>query len=211
MIIDRNQLSPVYYTVVPGSDKLRKIARLYAEVFADPPWNEYKKCSNFHYAGRDGGVNCTRCGNQLQIAYPEEETVPKIKKELNKLNGTLITFEDQQGEVRAAGWGFVYRIEEFRGKYDTEEMKEKAVKALTGVDTFFYISEVMVQQEARNQGLATRITQSLLERANALGLSKILRTHNESPMARIAERSSMVRIIQEGEDTEIEGRVLYFS
>ncbi len=211
--INLSQLNQqTYYTTIPASDKLEKIARLYAEAFADPPWNEYKVCPNRHYFGREAQVQtiCDKCDKELTLAYPEDQTVDYIAKEVGKLNSALILFEDKQGDVCAAGWGFSCTIQEFQSKYQTQAMQEISEKALRDKgDTFFYLSEIMVDKRARNQQIATKIAKLLLERANTLGWNMILRTHNESPMARIANKLSMDLIVKE--DSEIEGRVLYLS
>src|SRR5438552_2441481 len=108
------QLQQVCYTQLPENSKLVKIAKLYANAFADLPWNEYKVCQNGHFFGRQLSelTSCTNCSQPLKIAYPEEETADYITKEVTKPEGTLITFEDENGEVFAAGWGYACTTEE---------------------------------------------------------------------------------------------------
>src|SRR5262245_23061811 len=121
------QLQQVCYTQLPENGKLVKIARLYANAFADLPWNEYKVCQDGHYFGRQQAelTSCTTCLQPLKIAYPEKETADYITKEVTKPKGTLITFEDENGEVFAAGWGYACTTEELQAKYSSSEMKEK--------------------------------------------------------------------------------------
>lgn len=123
-------LQQVCYTQLPEKSKLLKIARLYANAFADLPWNEYKVCPNSHFFGRLESelTSCSNCSQPLKMAYPEEETVDYITKEITKPEGTLITFEDENGEVFAAGWGYACTAEELQSKYSSSEMKEKVVK-----------------------------------------------------------------------------------
>lgn len=141
------QLEQVCYTQLPENSKLLKIARLYANVFAELPWNEYKVCQNGHFFGRQQSelTSCTNCSQPLKIAYPEEETVDYITKEVTNSEGTLITFEDESGEVLAAGWGYACTTEELQAKYNSSEMKKKVVsiikKTAEKAQRVFYLSD----------------------------------------------------------------------
>ncbi len=202
-------LKPVEYTAVPSPQKLEKIARLYADVFADPPWNEVTVCPNRHFSGRGVLEICVKCQQKLAEAYPVEQTSEKIAEEVGKTDGTLISFEDEEGKVYAAGWGFSCGIQDLRAKYNTEDMRNMIGTVLKGKgETFFYLSEVMVDTKARQQRVATEISRFFLRKANELGWNMVVRTHNESPMARIANNLFMNPIVTE--DSEYEGRVLYF-
>lgn len=213
--IKSTELCPVRYdsTNKPKLEKLEKIACLYANVFADPPWNEYMVCSNNHFAGRDFEELCVKCKEPLKLAYPKDETISYISNEIGKPNGSLITFEDGDGEVYAAGWGFTCEKRDFNiQKYKSPEMQGKVEKLLSDnvrEDSFFYLSEVMVDMKARQQGIATKIANLFLEKADELGFDMVMRTLNTSPMATIANKISMVRIIDVGDDSEIPERVLY--
>ncbi len=209
------QLQQVCYTQLPEKSKLAKIARLYANAFADLPWNEYKVCQNGHYFGRQLSdlTSCTNCSQPLKIAYPEEETSEYIAKEVTKPEGTLITFEDERGEVFAAGWGYACTTEALQAKYSSSEMKEKVVyrikKAAEKVQKVFYLSEIMVDNAVQKQGIATKITKCLLETAQSLNLNLVMRTRSDSPMVRIANNMQMSQVIGLGEDTDNPNRVLY--
>jgi len=214
------QLQQVCYTQLPEKSKLVKTARLYANAFADLPWNEYKVCEKKHYVGRQqweltGSTNCSQsdCGKPLEIAYPEDETSEYITKEVTKPEGTLITFEDEGGEVFAAGWGYACTTEELQAKYSSSEMKENVVdrikKAAEKVQRVFYLSEIMVDTAVQKRGIATKITKCLFETAQSLNLNLVMRTRSDSPMARIANNMQMSQVIGLGEDTENLNRVLY--
>lgn len=209
------QLQQVCYTQLPEKSKLVKIARLYANAFADLPWNEYKVCQNGHFFGRQQSelTDCTNCSQPLKIAYPEEETADYITKEVTKSEGTLITFEDKRGKVFAAGWGYACTTEELQAKYNSSEMKRKVVdkikKSERKVQSVFYLSEIMVDGTKQRQGIATKITERLFERAQSLNLNLVMRTRNDSPMVQIATKMQMLQVIGSGEDTDNSNRVLY--
>ncbi len=209
------QLQQFCYTQLPENGKLVKIARLYANAFADLPWNEYKVCQNGHFFGRQQSelTNCTNCSEPLKIAYPEKETADYITKEVTKPEGTLITFENESGEVFAAGWGYAWAIEELQAKYSSLEMKRKVVdgikKTAEKVQRVFYLSEIMVDTAVRKRGIATKITKCLIETAHSLNLNLVMRTRSDSPMAQIANNMQMSQVIGLGEDTDNPNRVLY--
>lgn len=209
------QLQQAGYTEVPEYGKLVKIARLYADAFAGLPWNEYKVCQNGHFFGRQQSelINCTNCSQPLKIAYPEEETADYITKEVTRSEGALITFEDENGDVFAAGWGYACTTEELEAKYKSSEMKEKVVgrlkKSAEKAQRVFYLSEVMVDSAVRKRGIATKITGSFCEKAQSLNLNLVMRTRGDSPMAQIANNMQMSQIISLGEDTDNPNRVLF--
>lgn len=208
------QLQQICYTQLPEKDKLARIAELYANAFAGDPWNEYKVCQNGHYFGLKQSelTSCTNCREPLKIAYPEEETVAYITKELTRQNGTLITFEDKNGKVLAAGWGYACTIEELQAKYSSLEMRQKVVekiKTAKKVERVFYLSEMMVDEAVRKRGIAKTITKRLCGIAQSLDLNLVMRTRKDSPMVKIADKMQMSQLITVGEDTENPNRVLF--
>lgn len=195
---------------------LRKIAKLYADIFADPPWNEYMVCPNKHYSGK--GIKeqelCNRCNMPLELAYPEDRVINSIiKNACNKQGGCLSVFENVDEIPHAAGWGSTCSLDKFCAKYyKTQEMRQVVSQK---IDRFmknkeiFYLSEIFVAPEARGQGIGTSITNALMNRARELNLNIIFLTHCDSPMARIAKKCEMLPIINVGEDLGRPKRILY--
>ena len=203
--------------VLKSNERMRallpKLAKLYASVFADPPWNELKVCDRNHYVSKIGGdrTKCAQCGGELRPAYPESEVIQKIFSAMEK-NGCLTVFKDAQGTLLGAAWGFVCSSKELQKHYDSEEMKalvETTVAPYIQEDRFFYLSEVFVETDARNNGFGTTMTKTLVDRAVQLKLSSVLRTHIKSPMAGIAKKLAMNLILAPGQDTDYEGRILF--
>lgn len=214
---ERTVLQDVCYTEVPERKQLTKIARLYANAFAGAPWYEYQVCGNGHYSGlQDKNLKkCRTCDEPLKLAYPEDETVTYIAGELGKPNATLITVVDKSNDVFGAVWGFKCSVEQLKNKYKSPEMQEKVGAAIkktaSKVDDVFYFSEAMVAKEVQGQGIATRLSKSLSGKADELGLKMVMRTINQSPMVKIANKLKMSQIIKLGEDTDNKERMLYIS
>lgn len=206
------QLQQVCYVELPEKSKLVKIARLYKNAFADLPWNEYKVCEKGHYFGRQLSelTSCTNCSQPLKKAYPKEKTSEYITKEVTKPEGTLITFEDESGEVFAAGWGYECTVEELKDKYSSPKMKEEVVGKIRKVaEKVFYLSEIMVDKDFQKKGIATSITDSLFKKAESLNLNVVMRTRCDSPMVLIANKMQMSQVIPLGEDEDNLNRILY--
>lgn len=200
------------------SNKLATITQLYTNVFAGEPWNEYKICTSNtkHYFGRDVGDHnvCRFCEGSLDLYYPFERTKEKIKRELSGPNSILCTSETDTGDVLGAGWGLSYTPTEFaEKKYRTEEMKERVVNLLQGLNgdnQLFYLSEMMVHESARQRGLGTLMAKQLNESANSIHQKTFLRTSRDSHMARIAQNLRLREILSPGEDAEHAQRVIFY-
>lgn len=194
----------------PADETLVKIARLYAEVFAEDPWFEYKECPEGKYFPRGFEGVCDVCSQPLELAYPLDRTIEKVAKEVGIAGSKLILFRDANKDVYAAGWGFPVEISAFRPKYKTPEMQEIAERALRSNlqgESFFYLSEIMVDSRVRKRGIATQITVELLGRANELGLDVVMRTSKNAWMVNIAKNYFMVPVVME--DSENKDRVLF--
>lgn len=213
-----------------------KTAKLYAEVFASPPWNEFTKCTScFEFFGLDtkAGDPCTKCGSNLNTAYPVDEVIKIIEKEVSRTNGKCFVLKENT-EIVGFTWGYQYNSpEEFaRDKYRTTDMQEKIVDLLkrNGIyNAFFYFSECGVSQSRRGGGLSNILAEILLTSVNQDQLPIVMRTNWQSPMAAVAERFGMKqimgpkpridrinkRILLEGSivsnftDSEIEERILF--
>lgn len=208
-------LQQVDYTHVPESNQLVKIAKLYANAFAEGPWNEYKVCPNAHYFGQRQAElkECIICAQPLRIAYPEDETSEYIKNELQRPDAALVLFEEPDGEVLAAAWGYTCTCGDLESKYSSLQMKKRVVEKLEQsaerVQKVFYLSEIMVDTRVRKQGIATRMTQCLINKARFVNTPLVMRTRYDSPMVQVANNMQMSQVMGLGEDLENPGRVLY--
>lgn len=213
LMIQPKQFQPKWNLEVPERSKLLEIARLYASVFADKPWYEYKVCPQKHYYSQEQAnlTSCTKCYQPLNLAYPEEERADYITKEISNPDGTLITVEDE-GEIIAACWGYTCTMDELKLKYDSPEMEKKAIDSIQTakkVQKIFYFSEIMVKIAMQGKGIGKQIAKCLFDKALTLDLNVVMRTRNDSPMVTIADKMSMTQIIQTGEDSDNLNRVLY--
>lgn len=214
---------------------LRQLAQIYADAFAGPPWNEYTRCTTevvtFFGRGNMPGTLCPNGDGKLVLAYPLEDTMKYISKEMDRPNSTMFIGKDH-GKIIGFSWGYTYNEpKEFAlDKYTTPEMQEKVTALLkaNGLEQFYYFSETGISDEYRGHGIANQFYDVRMKNAKALGFPIIVRTNCESPMMAVATRSNFTqimgpamivdgarRIIQPTnriinfQDTEIERRVLF--
>lgn len=181
---------------------LAKVAKLYGEVFADPPWNEYTRCLGckefFGLQTKPGGC-CANCGKELALAYPIEETKRGVLDETGRISSIAFVMKRNE-DIIGFSWGFSYPStgDFVQGKYRSLEMQSriKDVLAKNSVtQEFFYFSECGVKIDQRGKGFSNLLSESLLREAEKTKLSIVMRTNWESPMVAVAQRFGMTQIM----------------
>lgn len=177
------------------------VADLYAKVFAIPPWNEYtrcKGCSKFFGLETKSGDSCPNCSGALKPAYPQDETISYIKKEIARPDAICLTIKESP--LNGFAWGFSYGSpDDFaREKYQTEEMQTriKSVLEENGITgRFFYFSECGIREEKRKSGLSNLLTEQLIQEAKRKDLPLVMRANCQSPMTAVAERFGFTQVM----------------
>ncbi len=190
----------------PGDYK--ETAKVYAEVFAGHPWYEVTRCDTCHdFFGPNTSIGqaCPKDGTPLGAAYPLEETTDYISEELRNPNGVGFALKDESDRIHGFGWGYsIHEPEKYAAhKYHKPETIEQVTGTLRAngiTDEFYYVSEVGVVSEERVHGFGRQMTANLLAVADVLQQPTVLRTNEDSPMARIARRLEMKAIMGEGTD-----------
>jgi GNAT superfamily N-acetyltransferase len=210
---------------VPGSppelqdSDIEPFAELYADVFADEPWNEHTVCPvSGVYFGTDTapGNNCPETGCEdtvLQPAYPLEWTKGYIAEELGRPNAALLLLRDQEQDGRLVGfsWGFSYDSPESfaNAKYKTPAMRVAIGGLLRqldlGTNGLWYLSESGVKDDPRyrGKGISRKFHDQRLAIAQSLGLDAIQRTSANGPMYRTSRRTmEQIMGVETAPDTE---------
>jgi predicted GNAT family acetyltransferase len=206
-MVPLNSIAEHLVVVNPDSD-LTPVARLYADVFAGPPWGEYTKCPecNTFYGLRTkvGDLCSNKCRTPLTLAYPLDETVKYIAEELSKpkSKGLLI---GEGSEVKAFAWGYAFNSAEqfIQEKYHTEETAKRVRQSLCAMDILeelFYVSEVGVHSVYRGNGWSNILTGQLVAVADDNGIPVVMRTNHVSPMVRVGRKNGMEIIMGHGTD-----------
>lgn len=182
---------------------LVEISKLYADVFAGPPWNENTKCpvtENYFGLETKPGIKCpeANCSGILQEAYLLSDTIKCIAKEIRMPKAITVGLK-KNSRLVGFSWGFAYGIPELLAgeKYRTQNMRNiiKAVLNSNGIlDEFFYISECGIGQNFRGIGLSNELFSLLSNEAAKLNLPVVMRTNCKSPMVAVAERFGMRQV-----------------
>jgi hypothetical protein len=177
-------------------------AKLYAEVFAGPPWNEYTKCmgcNDFFGLESKPKFPCNNCGKELTLAYPTDETEQHIVNEISRKNASIFVMKKQDSLIGFV-WGFSYQSSDdfVIEKYLKPQMQKEIILLLgrNGIaDEFFYFSECGIKTDQRGNKLSNILSEALIKEAQKTGLSIVLRTNYASPMVAVAERFGMTQIM----------------
>ena len=204
------------------AQRFEDLAVLYADVFADPPWNEFTRsvgCNSLFGRETQLGDICPNCGDLLTEAFRVDEVIRDTKAELANPDAVLVTREEE-GKLIGFAWGYSCSPAQLLDKkYQSAEMKSKLLSLFSneGVgDSFFYFSEIGVSPLFRNRGLSNEMSSELVNQAATLGKRLIMRTNFQSPMVRVAQRFEMRQIMGPSlagtinfMDTENADRVLF--
>jgi len=199
-------MNPEYYSTLElKRSNLKRLALLFANVFGAPPWNEVWRCPecNRFYGPEDSkGTASPCCSIPLIVAYPENETVDYISKELSQPLAKLESVSRKNGQLEAFAWGYQFKdVYVFAQKKwpQSEELQAKVVAAIGKYtqpeSPFYYLSEVGVSPPSRGNGIGLSLTSSLIGYGLEKGLPVIFRTNWASPMMRIAARLDMIQIM----------------
>lgn len=168
---------------------ISRVADLYADVFAGPPWNEATKCltsGSFYGPDTQAGAPCPDCKAPLSEAYPKDETTEYILGELGKTNPIgLLAFVNS--ELAGFSWGYQTTPNELaESKWKTPKM-QGVVKDLLAKynvkDSLFYGSETGVDPQFRGKGLGKQLVKDRLKQVDQSGAEfMVVRTNFNSPM-----------------------------
>lgn len=183
---------------------LDRVADLYANVFAAPPWNEYTKCDGCSsFSGRETqpGEVCPHCqNNTLQVAYPHDETIGLVQEAGARPNASM--FVARRGEdILGFVWGYTHPsmedLLESKSGY-SPEARSQIVEVLNEHNVnfpIFYFAEIGIDDEARGQGLSHILVEKLVTRARELNQPLLMTTNWKTRMIPVAKRFGMKLIL----------------
>lgn len=179
------------------NSKITQVARLYAQVFATPPWNEAVKCNNCcDFKGQETPLEskCS-CGGTFKEAYPLQETSDYIKTDSQKPGFRMATAESD-GKLIAFSWSYLTTpIKLALDKWSSSEFQAVVVdllkqQGLNANTQFRYLNETGVNSEFRNLGIASRL------RIETTGPeTTVARTNCNSPMTVINYKQDFSQIM----------------
>ncbi len=159
--------------VRPYREKDREQAiEIYKSGFAEPPWNEYMKCSSCDIEYGEAEVQaieredaqCKKCGKQLELEefWSRETVKEELEFALASQDSIVLVAEDKDGSLAGILWGYKVSFE----KYPFLEGKVR--------EDANYWDTVAVKTGKRGMGVATLLGESYLERAKRLGVPQVV-------------------------------------
>lgn len=169
---------------------LAALAKLYAITFGSAPWFEVGRCPKCETFYSEKGIPCPKDGIFVEEAYPLEQTIEYIRRDLARPQSVIILSQDPESEeLISFAWGYQTTIKEFlEQKYQQDQEVQHQFMTLFEIgfllspdSPILYISEMGTAPQWRGRGLATYAIKLLLEQAKDLSLPVITRTIVDSP------------------------------
>jgi len=149
---------------------LVQLIHVYRSAFAEPPWNEFMKCSccNVEYSKKEvdssnRGQKCKKCDQPLNLVEFWSET--EITEDLNYASSQqnpLILVAESKNVIIGMSWGYKIPLEKFpflTGKVSPESN---------------YMDEIAVRGDSRLRGIGTIIGETYISKVRQQGLKEIV-------------------------------------
>ncbi len=141
---------------------LPQLVGCYQDVFADPPWNEWMKCSICgKYWGKKDSDALLRmefecCSTPLKEFWPKEEVKDNIRNEVTDKSSCVLALCD--GQVVGFCWGYPITLPDLEQKLGLEFLALLSER-WGNQDVVAYQSEMGLLKRHRGQGIAQRMFQ----------------------------------------------------
>ena len=139
----------------------KQLVNVYQSAFAEPPWNEFKKCVECE---TEYGIeevkelekleewNCKKCDtkNPTLVPYWTEEDIREDLEFAFSQQNPIVLVAEEKGELVGFTWGYTLPIEKF--------------PFLDGVcrEDVIYMDEVAVSGNKRRQGIGTKLVEAFM-------------------------------------------------
>lgn len=159
--IDMKSITYIQYSPHSSSKQITlQVVRCYQAVFADSPWNEWKKCPKCkqYWGTKDSELlkswKFRHCDGDLIDFWSQEKVISDLRHEITKKTSCWVAMDT--GKVIGFCWGYPIEVSELEQKLQTslgEQTKEKRIG---------YQDEVGVLAKYRNHGIAKKMVYNRL-------------------------------------------------
>ena len=165
---------------------LSGVVACYQNIFAEQPWNEWKKCvvCNKKWGSDDSeeiiSLNSIHCDQSLVDFWPEEIVVIDLLKEINQEASSWIVLD--QEKVVGFCWGYPISPEDLEIKLELPGLANNIKTYSEDCDKVAYQDELGLLSEYRNKGIAKNLVKARLNdfRDQSLNVG-VLRTKTNPP------------------------------
>lgn len=152
-----------------------QLVDVYVSAFAEPPWDEYKKCAKcgINYGIRETSFSperCKKCKQKLDLV--EFWSVGDIKKDIDfalKQRNSIALVALNDKKLVGIAWGYKLPFEKF--PFLSRSVGENCV----------YLDDIAVRGDSRKAGVGTRLGEQFIFNAKSEGMGEaILRTDSRN-------------------------------
>jgi len=161
---------------------LHQVIDVYKTAFANPPYNEFMKCSNcgINYGKEEVAKlietdNCKKCNEPLDLVevFSSKGIEEDIEDSQKRPNVVTLVAEDETG-ILGFAWGYKVPFDEF------PQLKGKVA------DNASYFAELAVREDKRKCGIGNDLCNGFLRASKEIGINEVVLRTNERNVASLA-------------------------
>mgnify|MGYP001591076670 CR=1 FL=1 len=145
-----------------------QLARVYQSAFAEPPWDEFKKCltCGINYGieeVKNAGSICKKCSNPLNlIDFWSDEEIRKDIDFANAQESPIFLVAELEEKIKGTTWGYRLPLTKF-----------PFLKGKVNLDAN-YMDEIAVAGDSRRKGIGNLLCTKYIEIVKANKISEIV-------------------------------------
>jgi GNAT superfamily N-acetyltransferase len=182
----KDQIRYASFTPQQGKAELSALVACYQDVFADEPWNEWKKCAvcgkkwgNSHKADLMK-IDFCHCGQSVDEFWPAEVVREDIMHEVTEKTSCWLAWK--QDLVVGFCWGYPITPDALEEKLKLSGFASSVTREFGHDCRIGYQDEIGVRGEYRGHGIAKKMFSYRLEDFRRMGLNVgVVRTKTNPP------------------------------
>ncbi|OHA88505.1 MAG: hypothetical protein A2741_00395 [Candidatus Zambryskibacteria bacterium RIFCSPHIGHO2_01_FULL_43_27] len=164
---------------------LSQVVDCYRNVFAEFPWDEWKKCevcgTKWGISSLEvlSGANYMHCGQEVKDYHSIQRVLEQIQDEVRAETSSWIAMTEY-GQVVGFAWAFPITLDALVAKLGRPDLPATISAGWDHQNRIAYLSEIGVLKEFQRRGIATRLAQRRLEEQRdqdlRVGIVRVKRT-----------------------------------
>lgn len=190
-----------------NSSSLLEIAKCYQEVFADPPWNEWKLCEKCkrNFGRAEDVSSACECGGNLKPFWPLETVIGDLKYELS--DGSICWIAMDESRIIGFSWSYPISAESLEEKLQLAGLALMIHLEANGAPVA-YIDEIGVLLPYRQHGIARLLYDKQVDEFRKRGIRFFTARTKKHPPTVVYHWFKRVGYKEIAEYNETDGRVV---
>lgn len=169
---------------------LPSLVECYQEVFATPPWGEWRKCSNpdcdeqwgLEDVARLESIGYEHCGAPVVAYWSTEQVTSDLQNEIGRPGAVCWVVVNEKQKVVGFCLGYPIMVQALNELLSLEGVAEAFASEYDGVDSVVYLDDVGVLISERGKRLGHQLLQKWLGSIMETDAThSVLRTQTEPP------------------------------